>query len=1791
MTPLKESWTSELIQFTNTSLGHWLAEVLTCSTVLLGITWLLTLLYRNWSAAIRHRVWFLAFCGIGLLPVLLLVLPALRLPVLPPIKPAPVAQVPVAPAAESPSISVSLPMKNAPEFRAASRFSVETSPPSVSSIAQFEKLVEESIQPSVVESDGTFATAVNRTFSTQAIVLLFVIAIGFVSIAGTFFYACLIRKRITAGSCLVDDANWKRLIDDLRTVLAIKSDVMLVRCRPPIVPMTWGILKPVIAIPFESEVWPAARIRAVLLHELAHVKRRDVLTQTIARVVSGMFWFHPLVWVGLRQLRVERELACDDCVIATGEKPSDYAQQLVQIARTHQFQPNSLGIAMAATSKLEHRVMSLLDIARSHVPVSKNHSLALLLGTLVAISATCSLRIGRWTVLEPSAPSAQPFATAVESKILKPGTLRGTVTRPDGSPASKAKIDFYYRWQTMGPSRFYSKHVLTTKTDTDGAFSIPFKAEDIENLNAKFDGPKRNPIIVVEASQTGLASSSFKSYLYSVGDVDGLKIALQLASATVPIEGRIVDLEGNAVAGATIRPRWSISTTEDIDQWYQRAAKNPVTIKREDMIARGGQGNKVIPFPGSAVVNLAIDGRDNVLKTDADGRFRYLTAGDDRKVVFELSAEGFATTRFSAVTRDLKPIPMPTEHTGESQILHGCKFELAVEPERLIKGIIRDKKTGEPIPNVKIKLGLVGGQLVLLDETGYTTTNEEGKYVLRGIARPGDAQPLWIPHISLAFGANVPYFHESLKLKNPSSFDSLAIDINCQPAKIISGKLLDSQSGKPIKGSVMYYPMLDNKNALNFNRFDASIKSLNQKDKASTDEEGNFQIKVIDGRGVLAARAENSSIYECGRGCEALKIPLEDTFENQQVYLMPGGSYFNTVHLIAVNDSSASQVVDIKLSTLKSTLINVKMPNGSPAVDFQARGRFRDNPVSHNKSESLSNQVSVYGLDDGNDRQLQIWKGSLGAVVTINLATTAPIVLKPCGTIRGKIASSDTWENTHSTVEAYVTKNVIEPRNLFDHQYDRVATARPGTDATFELNNILPDAPCMIRMTTNGKIKEITINQKIEPGQIIDLGDVNLDKPNETFDVTDQNSTQAKVSAEPAQTISGSVSNADGKSVVDAKVYLINTQIDRPSWTATHEVITEMKTDDSGEFKFRLPVDLLNQIGDRQTHLKSLMILAVKDGQTPQWETIASNRKTLPNAVHLQFPESKPIQGRLVDEEGNPVVNATVRIAKVVQSTSASDVAQWIAKAKNNPLKVDATMSNDSPKTHFFPSNAFLNNNGLPAFTQTGTTDKDGRFTLDQLGKNLHYVLEILGDGIAKSRINVVTSDFESVPYPSSDPRFATNQCFGSKFEMVAPSEQKITGFLLELSSGDPIAGASIEVESFGPQRLSITNFSSAITAEDGSYTLTGVPRVPAGVPPIELSLTPPKGKAFFGATNLSVPVGNDLKPIKFDIRLKKTKLISGQLIDQATGNGVKGYMSYFPFIDNEAAKKYSNFKAGVRNMYPETYETDDQGNFAVPVIAGKGIVTGTARFPVRFETGICDQENILNEFKTMPISDLGEQKVYHLFTGQMINTAKVIDVGNAMPHAPIKVELVAKAKTTFHFVDSDGQPLNRVKTAGVFAPAFLAIDERLSGAPESQTSSVELFGTEPRLLLCRHEKMKLGAAQKISPEDFGNSDQKIILEPCAKVTGRVDPTKLQSQKAKASLVVDGKSRPANGITSRAPIYVTFDMIKPDGTFEIDGVLPGWNYEIQIDRQSFEIKSGTKIKPGETIDMGMLSLK
>ncbi len=164
------------------------------------------------------------------------------------------------------------------------------------------------------------------------------------------------------------------------------------------VPLTWGLFRPVVLLPADAGGWDARQRRYALLHELAHVERRDWAAQLVARLACALFWFHPLVWLASRRLVLEAEHACDDRVLCSGAESGAYAEQLLTLAKRLRGGARVAleavpAVRMVRSSQLRLRILSILDPRRRRSLMNRPARLAVLALTFLPVLLIAPARL------------------------------------------------------------------------------------------------------------------------------------------------------------------------------------------------------------------------------------------------------------------------------------------------------------------------------------------------------------------------------------------------------------------------------------------------------------------------------------------------------------------------------------------------------------------------------------------------------------------------------------------------------------------------------------------------------------------------------------------------------------------------------------------------------------------------------------------------------------------------------------------------------------------------------------------------------------------------------------------------------------------------------------------------------------------------------------------------------------------------------------------------------------------------------------------------------------------------------------------------------------------------------------------------------------------------------------------------------------------------------------------------------------------------------------------------------
>ena len=218
----------------------------------------------------------------------------------------------------------------------------------------------------------------------------------------------------------VIDETWEALLLDLADPMGLAGRVKLLRSDRAVMPLAWGLFRPVVLLPNDRNQWLDELCRMVLLHELAHIKRRDCLVQIFASTVCSLYWINPMVWIAARRLRIERERACDDHVLSRGVRASDYAEGLLKMARSlRSLSFSSLAtVAMAQSSQLESRLLAILN-PRLHRNALTRGAMALSLAGVACIALPLA-------AMQPAAEkSERPVVGVAEEKPGSPSRLSG----------------------------------------------------------------------------------------------------------------------------------------------------------------------------------------------------------------------------------------------------------------------------------------------------------------------------------------------------------------------------------------------------------------------------------------------------------------------------------------------------------------------------------------------------------------------------------------------------------------------------------------------------------------------------------------------------------------------------------------------------------------------------------------------------------------------------------------------------------------------------------------------------------------------------------------------------------------------------------------------------------------------------------------------------------------------------------------------------------------------------------------------------------------------------------------------------------------------------------------------------------------------------------------------------------------------------------------------------------------------------------------------------------------------
>jgi beta-lactamase regulating signal transducer with metallopeptidase domain len=329
------------------------------ATIILIAALGITVMMQKASAGARHLVWLVALGTLLVVPALAAWAP-LRLEILPPLatRAEPAVATPAASAAPVPAVTT-------PRTELSAQPTPASSTPAAAPASSWTSRI-------------SAMSALSLVFSVWIVVATLIL----LSLA----WSALVVRRIVRQARPLTDESWAGPLYEIADRLGLDDAPRLLRSEEAKMPFACGVLRATIVLPAESDGWTLDRRRAVLLHELAHVRRRDLLGHTLGRLACAFYWFHPLVWTAARELRSESERACDDLALSCGTRAADYAEHLLDIVTSIRRDATpSVALAMARRKEFEGRMLAILDPHLRHSSPSRAQSAALI-GSLAVIA-------------------------------------------------------------------------------------------------------------------------------------------------------------------------------------------------------------------------------------------------------------------------------------------------------------------------------------------------------------------------------------------------------------------------------------------------------------------------------------------------------------------------------------------------------------------------------------------------------------------------------------------------------------------------------------------------------------------------------------------------------------------------------------------------------------------------------------------------------------------------------------------------------------------------------------------------------------------------------------------------------------------------------------------------------------------------------------------------------------------------------------------------------------------------------------------------------------------------------------------------------------------------------------------------------------------------------------------------------------------------------------------------------------------------------------------------------------
>jgi RNA polymerase sigma factor (sigma-70 family) len=707
----------------------------------------------------------------------------------------------------------------------------------------------------------------------------------------------------------------------------------------------------------------------------------------------------------------------------------------------------------AVTGLIPERIATLADGAHHAMSATKLKSVALLLA--LAAAAAGGLLARPPAAAPPSAEGEKPAASP--ERPGGPDTVEGRVLGHDGRPVAGAAVRV-----GSGAAKAGKGWPVRATTGADGRFR--FTASKAEM--------RREATLVVTAAGHG----SDWVELGPAGKPEALTLRL---GREVPIQGRVLTLEGEPVAGASVEVlRAEKPRGKDLTAWVQTWARN--------------RDPKAIHLDGSALGSAKVT-------TDKAGRFSLGGFGPERAVLLRVGGEDIERALLWALTRPGNgPVREAKGITWARFYL--ARFDHAAGPTKPVVGTVRDKRTGKPVAGIT----LMGG---------YTTatTDSRGRYRLVG----GAKRERYDLFLSAEGKRGLPYFPVLKRdIRDTQGLEPVTADFELEPGLEVSGRLLDA-GGKPVPGQVKYVNLPDNPNLKDYLQHTYPGHpviggGLGGTGWSRAGDDGRFTAPALPGPGLLLVRADEERRF-------AMLEPGKEFHAAHGI----SSQYYTIGYLHAIvpikpsADRPKSLRQDVVLEPGRSLAGRVVGPDGKPVTGAYVAGLGEldgFDPIIVGEPMVLDGaEFTAHGLNPRHPRAVFFFHPGkkLSRLLVVRGDEPAPLVvhLQPLVSVRGRLVDAGGLPVKGATVSTFpfqwgslpedLARLNFPAKELMTNGLSQVlwkhAEARRATTddkGEFLLEGLVPGVPYDL-VLLSGRAFGHRVNHLIPPaGQDTKLGDL-----------------------------------------------------------------------------------------------------------------------------------------------------------------------------------------------------------------------------------------------------------------------------------------------------------------------------------------------------------------------------------------------------------------------------------------------------------------------------------------------------------------------------------------------------------------------------------------------------------------------------------------------------------------------------------------------------------------------------